>query len=139
MNTDQKIDYYCRRGWCPVPWAHHPPEIRNEIRRIGFRPKMKSCFENCQRFVIDTTLDVQYHEGYVISMIPMEHAWLTWNGKIVDLTIPDVQEYLKSNVYTWEQITRSIVRTGVFGPIDQRTLVTCNPMIEELRAISALR
>jgi hypothetical protein len=72
-------------------------------------------------------------------MIPIEHAWLTWNGKIVDLTIPDVQEYLKSNVYTWEQITRSIVRTGVFGPIDQRTLVTCNPMIEELRAISALR
>jgi hypothetical protein len=122
MNTDQKIEMYCKRGWCPVPWAHHPKEIRDELRRMRFRPKMKSCFENCQRFVMHTMLDVRYTEGYAVSMIPVEHAWLTWNGRIIDLTLQDVHSYLSGTQYTWGQVAKSISKTGVFGPVNQSIL-----------------
>src|SRR2546430_1517457 len=70
-----------RRGWWPAKGAHHPPEIKAAIRRAGFVPRLKQCFQNCQRLVLFGDLaDAVYHEGVVRggSGHPLEHAWITW-------------------------------------------------------------
>jgi len=132
LTTDRRIELYSTRGWCPVPWSHLPPEIKAEIRRIGFVPKMKSCYENCARFVLYTELPgIEYHEGYASGAsllgIPIEHAWLTWNGKVVDLTLPPGGEYHESHTYTKDEIRKTLCRTMVWGPVNEPKLWELHP------------
>lgn len=129
-DVDRKIRTWQKMGWCPVRYAHLPKPIKDSIREIGFRPQMKQCYANCQRFVIHTNLEgVEYHEGWVMSIIPIEHAWLTWNGQVIDLTLePDGKhEYLDSTAYTREEIIRSLWHTGCFGPVDHFKLAELSP------------
>jgi hypothetical protein len=67
-------------------WAHHPKEVRDELRRIGMRPMMNDCHANSQRFFIEATLpELAYVEGIAWGLA---HAWLTYRGEILDLTWP---------------------------------------------------
>ena len=89
LSVERKIEVYIGRGWCPVPWRHHPQEIRDEIRRLGFRPQLKQCFRNSQIFLVGSTLEgLEYMEGWSRSPsgIPVVHAWLLYDGKPLDLT-----------------------------------------------------
>lgn len=105
MNDLEKaLDTWSRKGWYPVKWAHHPKEIRDALREIGLRPQIKECYANCQRFMVgihrpsfsDLSLStrIQYREGFAFSLIPFDHAWLTLDGDVVDLTADPERKYV---------------------------------------------
>ena len=139
--VDRRIDIYQRLGWCPVPYAHHPKEIRDALRRIGMRPQMKQCFRNCQRFMVYVDwLEVEYHEGWIMSIIPIKHAWLKWDGQIIDLTLNKNEkdlEYLNSTTYTVTEIRKSVFRTGVWGPVDEYKLSEIGPYADLYKQMRA--
>ena len=71
-----------------------------ELIRIGLELQPKQCFHNAQMLVFnDMDNRLTYHEGYVQANAPFPvlHAWVTLNGKMVDLT-------LDTNTYTAEQL-----------------------------------
>jgi hypothetical protein len=107
------------RGWAPALWAHHPPEVRAAIRAAGWRPQVKQCFMNCQRLATSGLLDVEYREGWVQAMVPMQHAWLLFRGEILDLTLDPGREveYLGSHSASPEEIRIRLLRTGYYGPV----------------------
>lgn len=124
MTNQQRIEFYLSRGWCPVPWAHHPKPVRDAIRAIGFRPQMKQCWANSQRLFVENArrrlgLNLEYHEGLASYIMPFEHAWLVYEGEILDLTtIPGSEmTYLNSVVYTVEEVTDSMTRNGTYSPV----------------------
>jgi len=132
--TDRRIDIYRRMGWCPVPYAHHPPEIKAAIRKLRMRPQMKECFMNCQKFYIfDLTIpdeDIIYHEGWIETIIPLQHAWLEWKGQIIDLTLNKYEKdikYLKSNTYSRTEVRAAVVKHGVWRPVDDYKMYVIGP------------
>lgn len=134
--TAEKISIWRRQGWYPVKFAHHPLQIKEEIRKIGMRPQMKQCYGNCQRFTLYTDLDVEYHEGWMMSIIPISHAWLVWRGRIIDLTLEpdDDRQYLKSSTYTVEQIRTNVIKTGCWCPVNEQALAEISPFYEHFIA-----
>ena len=130
IDTQRRIDVFLERGWCPVPWAHHPKAIKDALRFFGIRPQMKQCFANCQRFTVLADLDVEYHEGWVLSVIPIEHAWLKYEGQIVDLTLvprEDPVQYLDSIAYSRSDIRQNMIRTQSWRVIDPDALARLHP------------
>jgi hypothetical protein len=85
-------------------------------------------------------LDFEYHEGWVMSIIPIQHAWLVWRGRIIDLTLEpdDDRQYLSSIVYTADDIRKNLLRTGCWGPIDERELAKIGPFAEHLKKVGIL-
>jgi hypothetical protein len=138
--VSDKFAEYQRRGYAFTPWAHHPKEIRDELRRIGIRPMAKACFANCQRFALLTRLvGVEYREGWITSHgIPLEHAWLTHNGELVDLTIFDQAHiiYGASVVYDAKAIRRSIMVTKSWTVVSPHALQLLSPWADHIRAFS---
>jgi len=53
----------------------------------GHRFMQKQCFHNAQLLALENP-DLQYVEGYAQgnAIIPVHHAWLSLNGKLIDLT-----------------------------------------------------
>ncbi len=146
--TDDVYHQIRRRGWAPALWAHHPPEVKRAIWWMGWRPQVKQCFSNCQRFVLGVQrlapmgidLEVEYREGWVHTVIPMEHAWLIYEGRVLDLTLDpnrDV-EYLCSNIVSQEEILLRVVRTGEYGPVYPRALGESSPMFEGARRLQEM-
>lgn len=65
--------------------------VRRAVGLFGKRCKPKECFANATQVVAyDFDHELDYTEGYALGMacIPVHHAWLTINGKVVDLTWP---------------------------------------------------
>ena len=59
---------------------------------------IKQCYSNSQSLLlearVDAGMDLRYHEGVVpvvmgTDVLPIRHAWLTLNGKVVDVTLRD--------------------------------------------------
>jgi len=142
--VDRRIEIYTRMGWCPIPYAHHPEEIKHAIREMHMRPKMKECYMNCQKlYVFDNTIpdeDIEYHEGWVETIIPLQHAWLKWKGQIVDLTLNSNEKdikYLKSNAYTRQEVRAAVVKHGVWCPVDEYKLFEIGPYFHLHREVEA--
>lgn len=72
------------------PSALTPEEmqyIHDCIDMMGFTPAKKECFYNAQMMMLsDIDNKLEYCEGYGITIIPLLHAWVTINNKVVDLT-----------------------------------------------------
>jgi hypothetical protein len=121
--TERKIQIYNRQGWYPVSWRHHPPEIRNLIRMLGFRPQMKCCYMNSQRLFIGNQhyqagLDLQYREGWIQTVIPIQHAWLLYKGEVLDLTLDSREtHYLESIGSTLDQVLAHLIWTRTYSPV----------------------
>ena len=110
----------------------------SEVRKVMRWTTAGECFENCTRAVCRRPTQLEYVEGYVVPegvSLPIHHAWLTVNGKVVDPTLrvdplferemfPDLaigefpagRRYLGVVVPT-SQLRRAIDRTGRWGPI----------------------
>jgi hypothetical protein len=67
---------------------------KDEERQIAalkraVRPQRKQCFRNCQRALMFGFDEFRYWEGFYcpprFAGLSFEHAWLTLNGKLVDL------------------------------------------------------
>jgi hypothetical protein len=65
--------------------AEEEEEVRNSLGNVS-RYQMKECFYNAQ--VVAQRSNLAYVEGYCFSgMIPIQHAWNSINGKVVDVTL----------------------------------------------------
>lgn len=127
--ADDKIRSFLTNGWCPVPYAHHPKPIRDALREVGLRPAMKQCFANCQRLLVTSSLDLEYHEGWAVHLIPFEHAWLVWEGQRIDLTLRgDDMDYRESIQYTKAEVLLNAVETSQWAVMDPRALAELHPM-----------
>ena len=104
---------------------------------MGWRPQVKQCFMNCQRFILEGLLEVEYREGWVQTLIPMEHAWLIYKGKVLDLTLNSSRDvvYLNSHVAHVLDIQLQMVRTGRFGPVFPEDLAELSPFREGMLAL----
>lgn len=132
---NRRIEGYHKRGWYPVKYAHHPKVIRDAIRAIGFRPQMKACHANCQRFMMGIHRDlrssalpadpalarIEYHEGFSLGLIVFTHAWLVLDGEVIDLTLDDIagRRYLISQAHDMEAIAINCARKGAWTWIDE--------------------
>ena len=122
---DRRIDLYLRRGWAPVPWAHHPPHIKEAIREARMVPKMKSCFENSQRIILKTRRPFTYAEGWVATAhtpFPIQHGWLIDDstGERVDLTlkVQDVKPLVSWTVAR-DELVLILAGRGFYGPLKE--------------------
>jgi hypothetical protein len=91
---------------------------------------------NCQRFILGSSLEVEYREGWVQTLIPMEHAWLIYKGEVLDLTLDPCRDvvYLDSHTASVLDIQLRMVRTGEYGPIFPRDLAELSPFRKEMIA-----
>ncbi len=75
-----------------------------ETMCIAFEPQAKQCFFNAQYMSLMSSAQLgerlKYCEGFFCRKggIPVHHAWLTLDGKLIDVT-------LTTNEYTVEQLT----------------------------------
>ena len=115
----RKAEVFATRGWCPVSWAHHPKEVKDELRRMGLRPMMKMCWRNSQLFFLKTNLEgVTYHEGLCMSVLPIPHSWLEYQGRVLDLTLEEPPKILSSASYDHMVVTLTLLSTMVHDPIN---------------------
>jgi len=59
--------------------------IKDKLRLSGIAPQAKECYYVSQLLVFSAIEDFKYVEGYAVSIIPTEHAWLEYNGKVLDI------------------------------------------------------
>jgi hypothetical protein len=139
QRVNRVLDIYGRQGWYPIPWRHHPAEVRDLIRVMRFRPQMKCCYMNSQRFLLGNQnlhagLDLEYREGWIMKLIPIQHAWLLYNGEVLDLTLDSREtHYLKSIGSTIDQVLSHMIETGVYGEVvPYQELHQISPWLEHL-------
>jgi len=143
-DLEKVIKTYNRQGWYPAPWAHHPEPIKAALRHFRMRPMIKECFRNCQAFVFRNMwsglgLDVTYCEGWVVSSIPLEHAWLEYRGEPIDLTLrPGItREILQQRKYGAKDVACGIHR-GWFGPLDPEWMASASPFAGAARVVEMI-
>jgi len=79
-------DYLLKHGQEFTSQPMTPEEIQKVVKANEIREsQVRQCFYNCQ-FLAQCCRDFVYCEGVAVSVIPTHHAWLTLNGKVVDLT-----------------------------------------------------
>lgn len=99
--------------------------------RKSHKPKAKECFYNSQLFVATAAVG-RYFEGYCFDgLLPFHHAWIVYNGLVVDFTLEARDRLLKRQkikktsgdpVY-WgvnvpkHAIVKNIVETGISEPL----------------------
>lgn len=82
-------DYVLQRGrrYESVPLTKEELAVVTRFQRMC---RMKECYRNAQTLLWESedTFKVEYVEGVAIGKVPLpiDHAWNTINGKIVDLT-----------------------------------------------------
>ena len=129
-DIERRLQVLKRQGWCPVPYRHHPKPIKDAIRCLRFRPQLKQCYRNAQLLFLsskDLGLDLKYMEGWCVQTevgLPFEHAWLIWQGQIVDLTLMSHEyEYQFSVESSVEEVREFLVRSGGHRCIKRKQLV----------------
>lgn len=110
------------RGW------RHPAQLLAEHGRsmtfdassfAGARDARHECYANAGRRAI--LGDGTYCEGYVLVCgVPIEHAWLLMNGRVVDPTLEHtsaISEYFGVEIRT-EYLARVCLNTQMWGVLD---------------------
>jgi len=93
----------------PSPWTNASPKA--------------NVFKEGDNYLVTLELPgLEYYEGYATGVIPVEHAWLKYEGNVLDLTLKDDGKrqiiYGKSHVYSWEEVREGIFRNRCWAPID---------------------
>lgn len=117
--TDDVIRTITRNGWAPAPYAHRALHIRDAIRAACIRPAVKQCYANAQRLVLgQQAVPLRYVEGVVMSIIPIEHAWvMDAAGVEHDVTLEVLPEVLwRAPPMDREQLFAEVGRRGWYGP-----------------------
>jgi len=105
------------------------PEEAEAVAELHERiqPEIRKCYQNAQRALLrcdvdcDSTHDVRYWEGYYsrYDLPAFAHAWLTINGKVVDLTHPNEKiDYFGVEI-DWELVREYMLETETHGPLLQ--------------------
>lgn len=101
------------RSYESQPFTEEELKFLEELAGRTCMYRMKECFFNAQDLA-QTSPKIKYIEGYLYSgILPIEHAWNTLNGKVIDFTmyhanndkpilgtIPDNWEYFGASIPT---------------------------------------
>jgi hypothetical protein len=120
-------DIIQKRRWYPAAWGHHPAEVKAAFKTFKWRPQLKYCWQNCQRFLLDAYRHgmtdllsrLSYHEGYVlVHGVMTPHAWLRIDGDLLELTVdPSIQViYLKSYEVSLASLLARTIQNNAFVP-----------------------
>ena len=60
-------------------------ELKQILRESGIQPQAKQCFYVSQMLYLTAPDKLKYIEGFANHIIPTEHAWLEYKGKVVDV------------------------------------------------------
>lgn len=138
-------DYVLQHGklYESIPLTREEYAAVSFVLPYGF--PTKSCYMNAQRIVTYGLLkhvgDVHYVEGVAVgNSIPVDHAWITLNGKVIDLTwgpmkkvahkdriylrrtsrvlgvLPEGYEYLGIE-FTEEQVMKYLIAHGMYSSL----------------------
>jgi hypothetical protein len=77
-------DFVSRRGTVFTPRPLDRDALVTRLPAMRFAPRQ--CFYNAQMTALHCP-DLVYVEGYVLRFIPILHAWLSYRGAVVDLTL----------------------------------------------------
>lgn len=95
----------------------------NKMSRPKWVPKgaIKECFSNCFNAIIRHPNKLVYCEGYATALIPVHHAWLLYDGKIIDPTWDaqkiDAVEYF-GIAFNYEYVVQTAINTGYYSVLD---------------------
>lgn len=106
----------------------HGRKFEQVVRRPKWVQKgiIKECFANCLKEVVKHPDRLVYCEGYATGVIPTHHAWLLYEGKVIDPTwdgrdiIKDHTEYF-GIPFNYNYVLRIATETGYYGVIDNFT------------------
>lgn len=86
------------------------------IEGLGFEPEQKQCYYNSQLLcLMDFTNQIKYCEGFAYSgLIPLLHAWISINDKVVDVTWR--KDYKKDGAFTLGEFNSETAYMGLNVP-----------------------
>lgn len=124
MNTSKKINIFVEKGWCPIPYKHHPAHIKQAIKLANFKPQMKCCHANAQKLITNQNkFNFRYVEGIVASALPIQHAWvIDENDQFHDLTINPMPKVICHKIYSKLDVIENMTKTNMYTFIDQHWL-----------------
>jgi len=99
--------------------AYGKPAMWDEESFKGRRGKVHHCFANVGRIAMEGSGAV-YVEGFVsVQGIPVEHAWLEWQGRLIDPTLPngDGIEGYYGIAFATSYLAKTMAKTGIWGLI----------------------
>jgi len=101
--VDKESEEYLEQGNFreAKPFTEEAVEFVEElIREHNFR--IKQCYHNSQKAVLSYPEKLQYVEGYTISTqvpIPIQHAWVEFEGSIFEITLKHGPKIETNSVY----------------------------------------
>lgn len=106
----------------------HGRKFDDRIKRPKWVSKgvIKECFSNCFNEVVKSPDKLIYCEGFATGIIPTHHAWLLYEGKVIDPTW-DGRDIIKDNTeyfgvpFNYNYLLRVATETGYYGIIDNFT------------------
>lgn len=124
MNNHNKINCFMKKGWCPVPYKHHPIHIKTAIKAANFKPQMKCCHANAQKLILmQNKVNLQYVEGIVASIVPIKHAWvIDENNQHHDITSNPALKPICYKVYSKQDLITNINETRMFTFVNDEWL-----------------
>ena len=140
--TSRRAAGLAQRGCYPARWAHHPREIKDALRALGLRPMLKQCFRNAQRFLLHAPavgVDVEYREGWALLMgIPIQHAWLSYRGKVLDLTSDRGLRYWRGYRIETREVLVTLHRTRFYGVVRPDLMHAASPYREGFEQLARM-
>jgi hypothetical protein len=101
----------------------HGTAFEGARRPKGVRKRaMKMCFRNSANITLDARLGSDYYEGFAMHremMFPFLHAWNVRDGKVIDTTLRDPEQYQYLGLrFTLRQLISVLAETQVYGLLD---------------------
>jgi hypothetical protein len=83
----------------------------------------KECYSNCLKQLIRHPDKVVYCEGFATSVIPVQHAWLLFEGRVIDPTWDPAWDNQHNREYfgiafKTEYVKRIARESGYYGVLD---------------------
>lgn len=84
---------------------------------------IKECFSNCFKEATTHPDRLTYCEGYALGVIPVHHAWLLYDDKVIDPTwdgrniVKEHTEYFGIK-FNFKYIMKVAIETGYYGVLD---------------------
>lgn len=86
---------------------------------------IKQCFKNCFSSVVENPDDLIYCEGYAAGLIPTHHAWLLYQGQVIDPTWHNRFKSIKYEYigipFKFNYVLKVAHETGYYGILDNFT------------------
>lgn len=134
-NMDAEADEYLRDGSPQRVAALTEDEqdfVETVERAVDAQPK--ACYKNCQLAAAEWD-ELTYVEGYTMSArvpVPIQHAWVELNGKVVELTLP-VHLRDQTNAYYGKMFDSEVVRHTLYAREEGSPLAASDDLRDEPR------